>query len=76
MSNTRSIAASDRCSSENELTMLQTGLRSRNMYNWNVMISPIVARPCTLRYPPYQTMTTLTPETSRPQEVHSTSSRR
>jgi hypothetical protein len=28
------------------------------------------------RYPPYQTMTTLTPETSRPHEVHSTVSRR
>ena len=32
-SNTRSIAASERCSSENELTMFQTGLSSRNVYH-------------------------------------------
>ena len=48
-SNTRSIAASDRCSSENELTMFQTGLSSRNVYHWNAMMSPIDARPTTLR---------------------------
>ena len=44
-SNTRSIAASDRCSSENELTMFHTGLSSRNVYHWNAMMSPIDARP-------------------------------
>src|SRR5438270_508680 len=44
-SNTRSIAARDRCISENELTMFQTGLRSRNMYHWKAMMSPTVARP-------------------------------
>ena len=48
-SNTRSIAASDRCSSENELTMFQTGFSSRNVYHWNAMMSPIDARPMTLR---------------------------
>ena len=44
-SNTRSIAASERCSSENELTMFQTGFSSRNVYHWNAMMSPIEARP-------------------------------
>ena len=48
-SNTRSIAASDRCSSENELTMFQTGFSSRNVYHWNAMMSPIDARPATFR---------------------------
>jgi hypothetical protein len=36
---------SDRCSSENELTMFHTGLSSRNVYHWNAMMSPIDARP-------------------------------
>jgi hypothetical protein len=44
-SNTRSMAASERCSSENELTMFQTGLRRRNAYHWNAKIWPVVARP-------------------------------
>ena len=48
-SNTRSIAASERCSSENELTMFQTGLSSRNVYHWKAMISPTEARPETFR---------------------------
>ncbi len=75
-SKTRSIAARERCSSEKELTMFQTGLSSRNVYHWNAMMSPIEARPVTFRNPPYQTMTTLTTLTSRPQHIHSTSSRR
>ena len=48
-SNTRSIAASDRCSSENELTMFHTGFSSRNVYHWKAMMSPIEARPATFR---------------------------
>ncbi len=75
-SNTRSIAASDRCSSENELTMFQTGLSSRNVYHWNAMMSPIDARPAMFSQPPYQTITTFTPLSSRPHDVQSTSSRR
>ena len=39
------MAASDRCSSENELTMFQTGFSSRNVYHWNAMMSPTDARP-------------------------------
>src|SRR6266576_2735579 len=39
-SKTRSMAASERCISENELTMLQTGFSRRNMYHWNAMMSP------------------------------------
>ncbi len=50
-SNTRSIAASDRCSSENELTMFQTGFSSRNVYHWNAMMSPIDARPMQVEVP-------------------------
>ena len=48
-SNTRSIAASERCSSENELTMFQTGFSSRNVYHWNAMMSPTDARPTMFR---------------------------
>ena len=48
-SNTRSVAASDRCSSENELTMFQTGPSSRNVYHWNAMMSPMDALPVTVR---------------------------
>src|SRR5687767_1129198 len=66
ISKTRSIAASERCISENELTMFQTGLSSRKVYHWNAMMSPTEARPVTARYPPYQTITTLTPATRSP----------
>src|SRR6185295_14642763 len=74
-SNTRSIAASERCSSENELTMFHTGPSSRNRYHWNAMMSPIEARPAMYKYPPYQMITTLTPDSSSPHEAQSTSSR-
>ena len=40
------------------------------------MMSPMVARPTLFKYPPYQTMTTFTPATSRPQAVHRINSRR
>jgi hypothetical protein len=48
-SKTRSIAASDRCSSENELTICHTGFSSRNVYHWNAMMSPTEARPWMFR---------------------------
>ena len=48
-SKTRSIAASERCSSEKELTMFQTGFSSRNVYHWNAMMSPMEARPTRFR---------------------------
>ena len=44
-SNTRSMAASERCSSEKELTMFQTGFSSRNVYHWKAMMSPMDAPP-------------------------------
>ena len=75
-SNTRSMAASDRWSSENEFTMFHTGLSSRNVYHWNAMMSPTDARPCRFNKPPYQTITTLTAPSSSPQEVQMTISRR
>ncbi len=56
--------------------MFQTGLSSRNVYHWNAMMSPIEARPVTFRNPPYQTITTLTTLTSRPQDIQRMSSRR
>jgi hypothetical protein len=43
------MAASDRCSSENEFTRFHTGFISRNVYHWNAMMSPTVASPITLR---------------------------
>ena len=48
-SNTRSIAASERCSSENEFTICQTGFSSRNVYHWNAMMSPIDGAPTRFR---------------------------
>jgi len=39
-------------------------------------MSPIEAPPVMFMYPPYQTITTFTPACIRPQDVHSTSSRR
>jgi hypothetical protein len=41
------MAASERCSSENEFTMFHTGPISRNVYHWNAMMSPIEAPPVT-----------------------------
>ena len=70
------MAASERCSSENELTSCHTGLSSRNVYHWNAMMSPMLAPPARFRYPPYQMITTLTAASSRLQDVHSTISRR
>ena len=48
-SKTRSIAASERCSSEKEFTICHTGFSNRNVYHWNAMISPMLAPPVTFR---------------------------
>ncbi len=75
-SNTRSMAARLRCSSENEFTMFHTGLSSRNVYHWKAMMSPMDARCCRYSQPPYQTITTFTAPISSPHDVQITISRR
>jgi hypothetical protein len=70
------MAASDRWSSENEFTIAHTGLSRRKVYHWNAMMSPMEARPARFRWPPYHTMTTFTPVTSNPHDVHRNNSRR
>ncbi|HMJ88541.1 MAG TPA: hypothetical protein VK530_01930 [Candidatus Acidoferrum sp.] len=44
-SKTRSMAASERWSSEKEFTMFPTGLSNRNVNHWNAMMSPMDAPP-------------------------------
>ena len=56
--------------------MFHTGFSSRKVYHWKAMMSPIEAPPRRFRYPPYQTMATLTTPSSRFHDVQITSSRR
>ena len=70
------MAASERWSSEKELTICHTGFNSRNVYHWNAMMSPMEAPPRMFRYPPYHTITTFTIPSSKPHDVQITSSRR
>jgi len=56
--------------------MFQTGFSRRKVYHWKAMMSPMEAPPTMFKYPPYQTITTLTAPSSKPHEVHRIISRR